>query len=512
MSRTILNIEGTNRTINPRNGVSLFVDLSSNQNIGGVKRFLNNLITNSNIYFNNTANVSRIIFKPNETAGGGGNLVAIYRNNEADGRAWIFDANGSLYYVGSSLSVKIYFDGTIGNIDALGAITGGSLSAGTGTITTTGNISGGSLFVGSGAITGGTITASTALITSIISPSVSSTISFSIFNNINFLQGAGVSRFRFFPTITSGDIFTIFRTGDNAPANGYWYWNYSGNSGYYASGVKYELGENGSLFLTNDINVSNSGRIFCNKLLSYNYSTYQNSINLHQLAQNTSVSSIELNSQYTCFTHPFTPTTTSSKYLFIQPAVGNTTGDFFVGINNIADAIIATEIVNRRIVSDYIWEWRKPSFTSGVQYLRFLNGSSVIGSVSMLTASTISYNNSSDYRLKQDIMPLNNVLKKIMMLNPVTYKFINDVKEGLDYTFQGFLAHECEEVVPMAVTGKKDGEEMQNLDYSKFTPILTAGIQELNKEVEELKIYNKSLLDIINNLVKRVENLENNLT
>ena len=48
------------------------------------------------------------------------------------------------------------------------------------------------------------------------------------------------------------------------------------------------------------------------------------------------------------------------------------------------------------------------------------------------------------------------------------------------------MAHELEEVLPQAVTGEKDGEEMQSVDYSKLVPILLKSIQEL-KEVNELK-------------------------
>jgi len=43
----------------------------------------------------------------------------------------------------------------------------------------------------------------------------------------------------------------------------------------------------------------------------------------------------------------------------------------------------------------------------------------------------------------------------------------------------GFLAHELQTVLPYAVHGEKDAEEMQQVDYSKLTPLLVAAIQEL---------------------------------
>ena len=37
------------------------------------------------------------------------------------------------------------------------------------------------------------------------------------------------------------------------------------------------------------------------------------------------------------------------------------------------------------------------------------------------------------------------------------------------------------------MVGEKDGEEMQQMDYGKLTPLLTATLQELITEVETLK-------------------------
>jgi hypothetical protein len=50
------------------------------------------------------------------------------------------------------------------------------------------------------------------------------------------------------------------------------------------------------------------------------------------------------------------------------------------------------------------------------------------------------------------------------------------------------MAHELEEVLPQAVTGEKDAEQMQSVDYSKIVPLLIKSIQELKKEIEILKL------------------------
>jgi hypothetical protein len=49
------------------------------------------------------------------------------------------------------------------------------------------------------------------------------------------------------------------------------------------------------------------------------------------------------------------------------------------------------------------------------------------------------------------------------------------------------MAHELEEVLPQAVVGEKDAEEMQGVDYSKIVPLLVKSIQELKAEVDSLK-------------------------
>lgn len=107
------------------------------------------------------------------------------------------------------------------------------------------------------------------------------------------------------------------------------------------------------------------------------------------------------------------------------------------------------------------------------------NGSNV-GSISTTTTTT-SYNITSDYRLKQDFKPFNglDLISKFKI-----YDFAWKTDNSRMY---GGIAHEIQEVVPYAVTGEKDGEKMQQVDYSKLVPILIQSIQELKAEIEILK-------------------------
>ena len=94
----------------------------------------------------------------------------------------------------------------------------------------------------------------------------------------------------------------------------------------------------------------------------------------------------------------------------------------------------------------------------------------------------------SDYRLKENIKPLENTLDKIKNLKPVSY----NLKEDKKYD-EGLIAHEVQELFPSVVTGNKDGKKedgsdlYQSIDYSRLVIHLTKAVQELSAEVESLK-------------------------
>jgi hypothetical protein len=92
------------------------------------------------------------------------------------------------------------------------------------------------------------------------------------------------------------------------------------------------------------------------------------------------------------------------------------------------------------------------------------------------------YNTSSDYRLKENIQPLANGLARVQQLNPVQFDWIATGK-----TSEGFIAHEAQEVFAEAVSGEKDGTEMQGMDYGRITPLLVKAIQEQQTIIESLE-------------------------
>ena len=744
MSSSIFNENIQNRVINPRSGSSMFVDLSSNQDIYGIKRFLNNLITNSDVNFNTTANVGRIVFYPNEPAGSGSQILSIYTEDENEGQSWIFDSVGNLYYFGIGLSpIKIIFEpngnitaiGNISSANALisdtiqsysggnitinnnlalgsntisttGSITGGSgsfttgafssnvnitgdincsnISAGSGTISTTGpinvgsinatslttgsgpitggsgsfttgafssnvnitgdincsNISAGSgtisttgpinvgsinatsLTTGSGPITGGSgsfttgafssnvnITGATigltisggfsglfcnkiesqsgsaivssavfnlrsalavtnivldplntirlkingitgtnsylffnnsnllgffntstgtntwtitdggiisgtslsagsgtisttgtisgnSLSTNTISPiSPSTTININPTSNFNFLKSVGLNRIKFFPSSTTGDLIQILRVDDSTFLSGYHYFDNSGTFGYISGG-------------SNKYRLLDGGIIECNTFSAVTTNTYKNKIEMSNLYGNPSIGEIDIISQYIAVVHPSNTLSVSAKYGFFRT---QTNGDTDFNINNISGVAWGTRWSNREFYTDFTFQCQKAGFTSGYLFSKFSNSGGVIGSISMFSASEVRFNQTSDYRLKQDIIDIPNPLERLLKLKPKNYRYIKNVEENDFRISEGFIAHEVEEILPSAVSGTKDDpENFQMLDYSSFTPLLTGAIQELNEKVDEQQILINKQQILIDSLISRLEILELN--
>jgi hypothetical protein len=125
--------------------------------------------------------------------------------------------------------------------------------------------------------------------------------------------------------------------------------------------------------------------------------------------------------------------------------------------------------------------------SGNTQALRFAYGTTAVGSVT-LTGSTTTYNTSSDYRLKENVAPMQNALDTVAQLNPVTYTWKADGSAG-----QGFIAHELQAVVPDCVTGQKDAvdetgnPQYQGVDTSFLVATLVKAIQELKAEVDSLR-------------------------
>ena len=154
--------------------------------------------------------------------------------------------------------------------------------------------------------------------------------------------------------------------------------------------------------------------------------------------------------------------------------------------------------------------WNQSTGTGTVNLFRFGRGSSWADKGSITTSgSSVAFNTSSDYRLKENVVPMDGAIDRLNQLKPYRFNFILDPNKVVD----GFIAHEAQEVVPEAVTGTKDGmeeyevapeekdedgnvvkeavvetrEKMQGIDQSKLVPLLVGALQEAIVRIEKLE-------------------------
>lgn len=106
-----------------------------------------------------------------------------------------------------------------------------------------------------------------------------------------------------------------------------------------------------------------------------------------------------------------------------------------------------------------------------------------VGSISV-NATNTAYNTSSDYRLKSDIKTADGAeaLATVMAWTIRSFTWNVDKSPGI-----GVLAHELQEVLPHAVHGSKDANEMQGVDYSKMMPHMVAALQYMELRLEALE-------------------------
>jgi hypothetical protein len=156
--------------------------------------------------------------------------------------------------------------------------------------------------------------------------------------------------------------------------------------------------------------------------------------------------------------------------------------------------------------------YSRGSSTGGFGHVTFINGNGTVGSI-VTASSATSYNTSSDYRLKENVVSISGATERLKQLKPSRFNFIADA----DTTVDGFLAHEVQDIVPEAITGTKDAmmdEEYevtpavldddgnvvteavmgtrsvpnyQGIDQSKLVPLLVATIQELEARIAALE-------------------------
>ena len=112
---------------------------------------------------------------------------------------------------------------------------------------------------------------------------------------------------------------------------------------------------------------------------------------------------------------------------------------------------------------------------TNTNYNFYVNGT--IGCNSTITGGA--FNSTSDYRIKENPEKIDINKYNLDKLEPIYYK---NLKTNL-FDF-GLIAHEVQKIFPFLVSGKKDDEEFQTVNYIGLIPILI-------KELQEIKLQNK---------------------
>jgi len=133
-------------------------------------------------------------------------------------------------------------------------------------------------------------------------------------------------------------------------------------------------------------------------------------------------------------------------------------------------------------------------------------GNNIGAIIAANNGSGVSFNTTSDYRLKTDLRNYSG----IELVNKIkTYDFSWKANSS---RMHGVMAHELQEILPYAVSGSKDAIDdngkmvPQGVDYGKITPVLVKAIQEQDKKINQLKkekdALEKTLLMIQRRLLK----------
>jgi hypothetical protein len=96
----------------------------------------------------------------------------------------------------------------------------------------------------------------------------------------------------------------------------------------------------------------------------------------------------------------------------------------------------------------------------------------------------VTYNTTSDRRLKKDIETITDGTDKLMAMNPVTHGWKADPEAD---AVHGFIAQEMIDIVPEAVSGDPESDDMMSMDYGRITPVLVAALQDAHKKIAGLE-------------------------
>ena len=162
--------------------------------------------------------------------------------------------------------------------------------------------------------------------------------------------------------------------------------------------------------------------------------------------------------------------------------LGSGSNNTFIG----TEADFKTETPTDNIPANTQWQcstaigYRAKIYGNDQVILGDLTNSAVWTYTSNMEATT--FNAKSDYRIKDCVLSLPDCSFVVDPLRPVYYR--NKLTNKQDI---GLIAHEVQEHFPFLVTGEKDGEHNQSVNYTGFIGLLIHEIQQLKQRVSDLE-------------------------
>jgi hypothetical protein len=142
------------------------------------------------------------------------------------------------------------------------------------------------------------------------------------------------------------------------------------------------------------------------------------------------------------------------------------------GINEVARLVISqdTQALNMCFLQN-------TNGTFGGNYFVFTNASGVsTGTINQTGSTTVAYNTSSDYRLKENVNYDFDATTRLKQLKPARFNWIEDETNTI---VDGFIAHEVSSIVPEAITGEKDAtKDVPNVVLHADGTVKAQGISE----------------------------------